>query len=95
MSYHAEPPLTLKSPSVLHRRFRLRFGVPAAPDEPPSRRYRLMVKSVLRQRFGTPTPPGLMSLIDEAGRIGVHPDDIADFIGGQFKLVPLRRASKG
>jgi len=95
MTYHAEPPLTRKAPSVLYRRFRIRFGEPAMPDEPPSRRYRLMVKGALRQRYGTPTPPGLIALIDEAGRIGVHPDDIADFIGDQFKLVPLRRGSRG
>jgi hypothetical protein len=91
MTYPVEPPLTRKSPAVLHRRFRQMFGEPVRPDEEPSRRYRLAVVAALKLRFGTPTPDGLYYLIDEAGRIGVHPEELAEFVGRQFKLAPMRR----
>lgn len=93
MTYPVEPPLTRKSPTVLRRRFRDMFGEPSPPIEEPSRRYRHAVIDAMRQRYGTPTPDGLLSLIDEAGRIGVHPDDLAIFIGRQFKLSPMRRSA--
>lgn len=92
MTQCIEPPLTIKSLTVLHHRFRRLFGEPAPSPMEPSRQYRLAAVAAVRTLYGTPTPSGLFLLIDEAGQIGVHPDDLANFIGQQFKLTPMRRS---
>jgi len=90
-----EPPLGLKSPDALQRRLRSLFGDPPAQHEEPSRSYRMAVIVVLRQRYGTPTPAALIPLIDDAGQIGVHPDELVQFIARQFNLSPMPRFASG
>lgn len=89
MNRSVEPALGLKSSDAVQRRLRAVFGDPPTQRGEPSRCYRMAVTVVLRQRYGTPTPAALMSLIDDAGHIGVHPDDFVRFIARQFKLNPM------
>jgi len=91
MNRFVEPPLGLKPPDAVQRRLRALFGEPPAQRDEPSRCYRMAVSIVLRQRYGTPTPAALMPLIDDAGQIGVHPDDLVQFIARQFALSPMPR----
>ncbi|MGH6650792.1 MAG: hypothetical protein ACREB7_06620 [Sphingopyxis sp.] len=94
MAYRIEPPLTHKPAEVLRQSFHDIFGRGVAEGDgqgDPSRCYRMAVMIALKVKYGTPMPPSLFALIDEAGFVGVHPDDVADFIGWQFNLTPVRR----
>lgn len=96
MSYRIEPPLSHLPAEVLRQNFHDIFGKGGADHSDqcePSRRYRIAVVSALKCKYGTPMPPSLFDLIDEAGFIGVHPEDVADFIGRQFNLTPVRSDS--
>lgn len=92
MTRRIEPPLAHMPAADLLRHLHDAFGESWEEEHPePSRCYRMAVVTVLKVRYGTPTPPSLFPLIDEAGFIGVHPDDLVQFIGGEFNLTPMRR----
>ena len=99
MTYPMEPVLTLRSAEVLLHRLRTQLcAAPSAGASPDSSKepdcYRAAVAAEVRRLYGCPTPDGLDWLIEEARAIGAGADDMALFIGRQFRLKVMRPYSK-